>query len=85
MSSVLYLKIETIDVLAICIAVLVLGGILGAFFLYLRTAYKKNGWAGVRRDFWIALVALAGFVIFRLIENHEIERLRQTVNGWFHH
>jgi uncharacterized protein (DUF983 family) len=77
--------IETVDVLAVALVVLIVGGIVGAFFLYLRTAYRKGGWIAVRRDFWIAIVVLTAFVVERILQNLEIQRLKRTIDGWFQH
>src|SRR5467141_4165383 len=54
--------INRIDWLAIGLVSLILGGLLLAFFLYLRTAYKQGGWKNVRRDFLIAVIVLAAWV-----------------------
>ena len=45
--------------LAVGLLLFIFGGILLAFFLYLRTAYKQGGWKNVRRAFFIAVVVVA--------------------------
>ncbi len=75
--------LEPIDWAAICLAFVIVGGILLAFFLYFRTAFKVGGWKNVRNSAWIALVAFVLFVIERLHQNREINELKQFVNGFF--
>lgn len=75
--------IDQIDWLAIGLVSLILGGLLLAFFLYLRTAYKKGGWKNVRRDFFIAVIVLAAWVVVRVIQNQQIASLKKAVEGWF--
>jgi hypothetical protein len=77
------MMIDQITWLAIGLVLLLLGGLLSAFFLYLRTAYKAGGWKRVRRDFFIAVIALAAFVVIRIIENLQIESLKKAVESWF--
>ena len=83
MPLAIYVRIETIDAVAVGLVILIFGGILAALFFYLRTAYRQGGWQRVRRDFVIAIAALAAFVIIRLIQNHQIEHLRRAVNSLF--
>jgi uncharacterized membrane protein len=75
--------IDQIDWLAIGLVSLILGGLLLALFLYLRTAYKQGGWKNVRRDFFIAVFVLAAWVVVRVIQNHQIESLKKAVERWF--
>jgi hypothetical protein len=75
--------IDQIDWLAIGLVSLILGGLLLAFFLYLRTAYKQGGWKNVRRDFLIAVFVLAAWAVVRVIQNHQIESLKKAVERWF--
>ncbi len=69
--------------LAVGLLLFILGGILLAFFLYLRTAYKQGGWKNVRRDFLIAVIVFAAWALIRVIENHQIESLKKAVDRWF--
>jgi hypothetical protein len=55
------IALDPIDWIAIGFVVFLLGGLLLAFFLYFRTAFKEGGWKNVRRYAWIALGALAIF------------------------
>jgi len=57
----------------------IVGGIMLAFWLYLRTAYKLGGWPRVRRDFGVAIVAILVFFLERILENASISNLEQTV------
>ncbi len=75
--------IDQIDWLAIGLVSFILGGLLLAFFLYLRTAYKQGGWKNVRRDFLIAVIVLAAWVVVRVIQNQQIESLKKAVERWF--
>ena len=69
--------------LAVGLLLFIFGGILLAFFLYLRTAYKQGGWKNVRRDFLIAVMVLAAWALERVIENHQIQSLKKAVEHWF--
>ncbi len=69
--------------LAAGLLLLIFGGILLAFFLYLRTAYKQGGWKNVRCAFFIAVIVLATWALERVIENHQIEAPKKTVESWF--
>jgi hypothetical protein len=69
--------------LAVGLLLFIFGGILLAFFLYLRTAYKQGGWKNVRRAFFIAVIVLAAWVLERVIQNHQIESLKKAVEHWF--
>jgi hypothetical protein len=71
------------DWMAIGLVVLLLGGLLLAFFLYFRTAFKEGGWKNVKRAAWVASGALAIFFMERIIQNHEIASLKKFVNGLF--
>jgi hypothetical protein len=75
--------LEPIDWAAICLVFVIVGGIFLAFFLYFRTAFKAGGWKNVKNSAWIALVAFVLFVIDRLLQNREINDLKQFVNGLF--
>ncbi len=67
--------------LAVGLLLFIFGGILLAFFLYLRTAYKQGGWKKMRRDFLIAVIVLAAWALTRVIENHQIESFKKTVES----
>jgi ABC-type uncharacterized transport system permease subunit len=75
--------IDRIDWLAIGLVFLILGGLLFALFLYLRTTYKQGGWKRVKRDLLIAVIALAAWVVERIIVNHQIDSLKKAVESWF--
>ncbi len=85
MPPAIHLRIDTIDVIAIALAILIFGGILAALFFYLRAGYRQGGWQRVRRDFVIAIAAIAAFIVIRLIQNHQIEHLRRAVDSLFRH
>lgn len=72
-----------LDWMAIGLLLLIAGGIGGAFFLYLRTAYRKGGWRRVGKDLAVAVAALLIWAAVRIYENHEIQELRHAVDGWF--
>lgn len=84
MSSALYLKIETMDALAVGLVILIFGGILAAFF-YLRTAYKKVAGRASEGIPWIAVIALLAFAVLRIVQNHEIQQPKRTIDSWFRH
>jgi cation transport ATPase len=60
--------------LSLAIALLV------AFFLYLRTAYRKGGWREVKISFLIAIGAIVALYITRVAENSDLEILKEAVN-----
>lgn len=72
-----------LDWMAIGLMLLIVGGIGGAFFLYLRTAYRKGGWRRVGKDLVVAVMALAIWAAMRIYENHEIQEFKHAVDGWF--
>ena len=61
-------------------AVVLTGAFLLAFFLYLRTAYRRGGWKEVRWDFVVAILALIAFYIIRVSQNDELTLLKEGVN-----
>jgi len=61
----------------------ILGGLLLAFFLYFRTAFRAGGWKNIKRSAWIAFGALALFVIERIIQNQEIDSIKKFVGRIF--
>ena len=77
------IALDPIDWMAIGLVVSLLGGLLLAFFLYFRTAFKEGGWKNVKRAAWIAFVVLAIFVLDSLSHNYEIGSLKKFVNGLF--
>ena len=60
--------------LGLAVAVLV------AFFLYLRTAYRRGGWHDVKTSFIIAIVALVLLYVVRLAENADLQTMKDAVN-----
>lgn len=72
-----------LDWMAIGLLLLIVAGIGGAFFLYLRTSYRKGGWRRVGKDFAVAVVALLIWAAVRVYENHEIQEFKRGVDGWF--
>ena len=72
-----------LDWMAIGLMLLIVGGIGGAFFLYLRTAYRKGGWRRVGEDLAVAVVALVIWAAMRIYENHEIQAVKHAVDSWF--
>ena len=74
---------DTIDWLAVGLVAFLLGGLLLAFFLYFRTAFKAGGWKNVKRSAWIAFGALTVFVIERIIQNQELGSLKRIVGRIF--
>ena len=77
------IALDPIDWVAIGFVVLLLGGLLLAFFLYFRTAFKEGGWKNVKYAAWVALVALTIFFIKRMIQNHEINSLKKFIDDLF--
>jgi high-affinity Fe2+/Pb2+ permease len=51
-----------------------------AFFLYLRTAYRRGGWRDVKTSFIIAIVALVLFYVVRVAENTDLQTMKDAVN-----
>jgi heme/copper-type cytochrome/quinol oxidase subunit 4 len=74
---------DAMDWIAIGLMLFIVVGILGAFFLYLRTSYRKGGWERVRTDFMIAIVALLVWAAVRICENHEIQKFKHAVERGF--
>jgi len=77
------IAMNSLDWMAYGLLLFCFGGILGALFLYLRTAYKSGGWKRVRRDFLLALGALVAFFLVRILENQELDSLKDAIDGWF--
>ncbi|HXP17890.1 MAG TPA: hypothetical protein VN868_12375 [Terriglobales bacterium] len=69
--------------MAIGLMLFIVGGIIGAFFLYLRTSYRNGGWKRVRTDFIIAIVALLVWAAVRIYENHEIQEFKHAAERGF--
>jgi RsiW-degrading membrane proteinase PrsW (M82 family) len=70
----------TVDLLAAALLLSLLVALLVAFFLYLRTAYRKRGWKEVRISFFIAIGAIVGLYIIRVAENSDLQILKEAVN-----
>jgi O-antigen/teichoic acid export membrane protein len=51
-----------------------------AFFLYLRTAYRRGGYREVKSAFIVAIVAIVLFCAIRIAENLGLEPLKQAVD-----
>jgi high-affinity Fe2+/Pb2+ permease len=54
--------------------------VLVAFFLYLRTSYRRGGWRDVKTSFIIAIIALVLFCVVRLAENADLQTMKDAVN-----
>ncbi len=67
-----------LDWMALGLLLFIVGGIVGAFFLYLRTSYRKGGWRQVRTDFIVAIVPLLAWAAVRICENHEIQEFKSA-------
>jgi heme/copper-type cytochrome/quinol oxidase subunit 4 len=76
-------QMTTLDWIAYGLLAFLFGGILLAFFLYLRTAHKSGGWKRVRRDFIVAIVAILLFALIRIFENQEMDSIKEVVSRWF--
>jgi hypothetical protein len=61
----------------------IVGGIMGAFFLYLRTSYRKGGWKQVRADFIIAILVLLVWAALRMYENQGIQEFKHAAERGF--
>ena len=61
----------------------IFGGLLLAFFLYFRTAFKVSGWKNVKQSAWIALGALTLFFIERILQNLAIDSLKKSIGDLF--
>lgn len=57
----------TIDWIAIGFVAFFFLAFAGAFFLYLRNAYRREGWKGVRTHAIIAIVAIVAFGVFNAL------------------
>ena len=69
-----------LDWLALGLMLSLLAAFVGAFFLYLRSAYRKGGWRDVKTSFVIAVVALVAFYVIRVAENSDLRLLKDAVN-----
>ncbi|MGA8765142.1 MAG: hypothetical protein WB562_19910 [Candidatus Sulfotelmatobacter sp.] len=69
-----------VDWLGLGLMLSLVGAFVGAFFLYLRTAYRKGGWPGVKASFTIAIIALGAFYVVRVAENSDLQLLKDAVN-----
>ena len=71
---------SNLDKLAVALAVFVVGGLLVAFFLYLRTSYRKGGWKRVGTDFLIALFAIFALYVIRSMDTAGFDSLKEAMN-----
>jgi hypothetical protein len=71
-----------VDWLALALLLALPAALLGAFFLYLRTAYRKGGWRAVRVSLLIAMVAVAALFAERIVEHVGLEHFKDAVNRW---
>ena len=69
-----------LDWIAMTGAVVLVGAFLLAFFLYLRTAYKRGGWSEVKWGVVLGVVSLIGLYIVRTSQNDELNRLKEGVS-----
>ena len=67
------MPVSGIDWAALLLIVFIGGGIVLAFFLYLRTAYRKGGWRQVRTSLLLAIIALVALYIIRVAQNSELQ------------
>jgi hypothetical protein len=72
--------VSRLDWMALGLMVSLLVAFVTAFFLYLRTAYRKGGWKEVKVSFIIAMVALVAFYVTRVAQNSELKLLKDAVN-----
>jgi cation transport ATPase len=70
----------SIDWLAVALVLSLAVALLVAFFLYLRTAYRKGGWREVKISFLIAIGSIVAVYIVRVAENSDLEILKEAVN-----
>jgi Na+/proline symporter len=66
--------------MAVGLIVSLLVAFVTAFFLYLRTAYRRGGWTEVKVSFVIAMIALVAFYLVRVAQNSELQLLKDAVN-----
>ena len=71
---------DTVDLLTAALLLCLLVAVVVAFYLYLRTAYRKGGWKEVRISFFIAIGALVGLYLVRQVENSDLDALKEAVN-----
>jgi hypothetical protein len=71
---------SNLDKIAVAFAVLVVGGLLLAFFLYLRSSYRRGGWKRVGTDFVIALFALFALYVIRSMDTAGFDSLKEAMN-----
>ncbi len=69
-----------LDWMAVGLMLSLLLAFVTAFFLYLRTAYRKGGWKEVKVSFIIAVVALVAFYVTRLAQNSELQLPKDGVD-----
>jgi len=74
---------RALDWAVIGLVLFIAGGILGAFFLYLRTSYRKGGWKQVRIDFILAIAVLLLWGLTRIDFNHAVQELKRAADQGF--
>ena len=71
--------VDSLDWAAFGLLAFIFGGLLVAFLLYFRTAFKLGGWKNVKRWAWIALSALTLFAIERILQNWSIDSFKRSI------
>jgi cation transport ATPase len=69
---------SAIDWLALGLLLALPAAFFCAFFLYLRTAYRKGGWRAVRTASLVAIGAIAVFLVERIVAHFDLEPLRKV-------
>jgi len=72
--------LSRLDWIAMILLLSLVVGLVLAFFLYLRTAYRKGGWRLVKIHFLVAIVALGALYVLRVGENSYLLFLKEVVN-----
>jgi hypothetical protein len=74
---------SALDWMVLGLLLFIAGGIGGAFFLYLRTSYRKGGWRRMRTDFIVTIITLLIWAAVRIYENHEIQEFKHAAERGF--
>jgi hypothetical protein len=74
---------NALDWMALGLLLFIAVGITSAFFLYLRTSFRKGGWKRVRTDFIIAILALLAWAAMRIYENQGIQEFKHAAERGF--
>jgi len=77
------IRLDSSDWTAIGLLVFVVGGILMAFLLYFRTAFKAGGWKNVKRSAVVALAVMAAWVMVRIIQTQSVAALKEFIGKLF--